>query len=191
MPEIKVPAKKDIAKVVNSKKIKTELEIIKPNTAKKVVIQELKNQKKKIEVKTEKSNVVKPSIAAEIKVLPAKSTVEKVVLKKVKTEIVEPTKRQIIPKPKLQTKKTSMVVTFQLKFSTTYGQQLFITGNHELLGNGDVNKALPMQYFNEEFWYASIDFTTVAAVNETIIYNIALVMLYLRLHFPTIRDCLL
>jgi 4-alpha-glucanotransferase len=42
---------------------------------------------------------------------------------------------------------------FQLSFKTVYGQTLYISGNHPLLGNGDPEKALPLQYFNEEYWY--------------------------------------
>jgi len=54
---------------------------------------------------------------------------------------------------------TGKKVTFHLKFHTTFGQDLFIVGNHPLLGNNDPAKAIPLQYFNEEYWVVSFDFT--------------------------------
>ena len=56
------------------------------------------------------------------------------------------------PKVKRLTK-----IIFQLHFHTAFGQELFISGNHPLLGNNDPEKALPMQYFNEEYWYTVIE----------------------------------
>jgi 4-alpha-glucanotransferase len=50
-----------------------------------------------------------------------------------------------------------MKLQFYLHFSTRYGQQLFITGNIEELGNNDPAKALLMDYLNEEFWYTTIE----------------------------------
>ncbi|MDB5193004.1 MAG: 4-alpha-glucanotransferase [Segetibacter sp.] len=63
------------------------------------------------------------------------------------------------PGPSKGTKK----VTFKLRFHTKYGQALFITGNHEVLGNNDPKKALPLQYINHEFWMAEVNFPNVAA----------------------------
>jgi 4-alpha-glucanotransferase len=51
-------------------------------------------------------------------------------------------------------------VTFQLKFSSHFGQRLFICGDHEVLGNNDLEKAFPLQYFNNEYWYADVEFST-------------------------------
>ena len=45
---------------------------------------------------------------------------------------------------------------FQIAFKTVYGQSLYISGNHPILGNGDPEKAVPLQYFNEEYWYLVI-----------------------------------
>ena len=62
----------------------------------------------------------------------------------------------------LKSKKNSVnrikKVFFQLRFHTSFGQELFVSGNHPLLGNGEIEKALPMQYFDEEHWNTSIEF---------------------------------
>ena len=49
-----------------------------------------------------------------------------------------------------------MILNFYLRFSTQYGQALYLSGNHPLLGNDDVTKSLPLQYFNEKFWQGQI-----------------------------------
>ena len=50
-----------------------------------------------------------------------------------------------------------MRLQFYLRFHTQYGQSLFITGNCEQLGNGDMAQALPMKYLSDEFWTATIE----------------------------------
>lgn len=52
------------------------------------------------------------------------------------------------------------VVTFQLQFHTTFGQDIFMTGDHPLLGNNDPAQAVPLQFLNEKYWSASILFTS-------------------------------
>ena len=47
-------------------------------------------------------------------------------------------------------------IFFHIVFNTTYGQNLFITGNHEIFGNGDVTKAIPMHYLNDGIWTAEL-----------------------------------
>lgn len=65
-------------------------------------------------------------------------------------------------KPKKATtakiEKDTITVTFEVRFSTEFGQQLFIVGNHELLGNNDTSKATPLQYLNEKAWSVTINF---------------------------------
>jgi 4-alpha-glucanotransferase len=62
----------------------------------------------------------------------------------------------------------ALTLTFQLRFKTTYGQQIFVTGNHPVLGNGDVEKAVPLQFFNEDFWYVQLE---IEPTNTPITYN--------------------
>ncbi len=49
-----------------------------------------------------------------------------------------------------------MNLIFRLRYHTKFGQLLKLSGNHPLLGNGSGDKAIPLQYLNEEFWQASI-----------------------------------
>lgn len=51
-----------------------------------------------------------------------------------------------------------MKIDFYLRFHTQFGQTLAIAGNLPSLGNDDLNQALPMNFFNNEFWHASIEF---------------------------------
>jgi 4-alpha-glucanotransferase len=48
-------------------------------------------------------------------------------------------------------------IIFQLRFHTQFGQEIFITGDHDLLGNNDAEQAVPLQYFNDEYWYLALD----------------------------------
>jgi 4-alpha-glucanotransferase len=43
-------------------------------------------------------------------------------------------------------------LNFHLRFKTNFGQTIYITGNHPLLGNGNIEKAVPMVYLNEDYW---------------------------------------
>lgn len=49
-----------------------------------------------------------------------------------------------------------MKLTFRLRFHSRVGQSLWLTGSHPLLGNGEREKAVPLEFLNEEFWQASI-----------------------------------
>jgi 4-alpha-glucanotransferase len=62
-----------------------------------------------------------------------------------------------------------MKLTFRLRYRTKYGQSLFLVGEHPLLGGGDAGKAIPLQFFNEEFWEVSL--TWPAAKGERIAYD--------------------
>ncbi|MDD5139957.1 MAG: 4-alpha-glucanotransferase [Verrucomicrobiales bacterium] len=64
-----------------------------------------------------------------------------------------------------------MKLTFRLRFHTKVGQSLFITGNHEQLGGGQIKRAVPLQYLNEESWQASILLPDGAASDAAITYN--------------------
>ena len=50
-----------------------------------------------------------------------------------------------------------MTLLFYLHFSTKFGQQLWVTGNLDELGNNDPAKALLMDYLNEELWHTTIE----------------------------------
>jgi 4-alpha-glucanotransferase len=51
-----------------------------------------------------------------------------------------------------------MKVQFCLRFNTKYGESIWLNGNTYELGNDLVTEAIPMTYFNHEFWIATIEF---------------------------------
>lgn len=65
-------------------------------------------------------------------------------------------------------------INFQLKFQTSYGENLFITGSHPLLGENDLAKAVPLHFFNDQYWYATIEFPVLDLTNDSINYNYVL-----------------
>ncbi len=64
-----------------------------------------------------------------------------------------------------------MKLTFKLRFHTKFGQSLWLVGNHESLGSGEVEKAIPLHYLNEEFWQATIPLARQAVPGVEIAYN--------------------
>jgi 4-alpha-glucanotransferase len=64
-----------------------------------------------------------------------------------------------------------MKLIFRLRFGTKPGQSLWLTGNHPLLGDGRVDRALPLQYLNTEFWQATLNLTAGEIPDAAISYN--------------------
>ena len=157
-----LPSAKPLAgkKITPAKKIKSNIvstaEYQPPG--KKVAIVRSENAVSKIEKK--KKTLSAPLIGENKTILP-KTVKTKT---KVKEEVLVIVKNQ-------NPNKVSLKITFQLKFRTQYGQNLYITGNHPLLGNGDLNKALALKYFNEELWMTSIELEEDANIDSNIIYN--------------------
>lgn len=52
---------------------------------------------------------------------------------------------------------TTLSITFRLKFGTRYGENLYLSGNHPLLGDNDLSKAVLMNYLDSETWGATLD----------------------------------
>jgi 4-alpha-glucanotransferase len=50
-----------------------------------------------------------------------------------------------------------MNLQFYLRYHTEFGQSLWISGNLEELGNGDPERALPMEYLDSEYWTCSLE----------------------------------
>ncbi len=50
-----------------------------------------------------------------------------------------------------------MKITIRLLYHTHFGQTLFLCGDHEWLGGGQPERALPLRYVNEEFWELALD----------------------------------
>ncbi len=49
-----------------------------------------------------------------------------------------------------------MILHFNLRFHTEFGQSLWVSGNARELGKNDPAHAVAMQYLNDEFWYVAI-----------------------------------
>ena len=64
-----------------------------------------------------------------------------------------------------------MKLTFRLRFRTTFGQSLFITGNHALLGDGHAEQAAPLQYLDSESWQATFPWPEGASAGTAVTYN--------------------
>jgi 4-alpha-glucanotransferase len=55
-----------------------------------------------------------------------------------------------------------MTIHFYLRFSTSYGQRIYVSGNNDLLGNDDLDKAFAIEYLNNEFWHGTLKMNTAA-----------------------------
>ena len=51
-----------------------------------------------------------------------------------------------------------MTIHFYIKYRTTFGETLFITGDNPLLGDGELQKALPMTWYDDVFWHTIVEF---------------------------------
>src|SRR4051812_33890145 len=51
-----------------------------------------------------------------------------------------------------------MRITFRVRFHTHPGQSLWLTGEHEVFGAGNLERAIPLRYLNAEFWETTIVF---------------------------------
>ncbi|HEX3801156.1 MAG TPA: 4-alpha-glucanotransferase [Verrucomicrobiae bacterium] len=79
-------------------------------------------------------------------------------------------KRKSPGRKKISTPARTINLTLRLRYHTNFGQSIFVTGNHELLGNSDFNRALPLQYLNDEFWQVTIALP-VTAKSAPVTYN--------------------
>ena len=68
----------------------------------------------------------------------------------------------------------SIEITFKLRFSTKYGQSLYISGSHILLGANDLEKVVPLSYLDKDFWGVTITVADAASIKENITYNYVL-----------------
>src|SRR6266481_6393701 len=67
-----------------------------------------------------------------------------------------------------------MRLTFKVRYHTNFGQSLLLTGDHELFGNGNIAKAIPLHYVGEQFWEATIVIPNTAVSDGAITYNYGL-----------------
>jgi len=53
-----------------------------------------------------------------------------------------------------------MKLTFRLRYRTSFGQCLFLCGDHDVLGGGDFQRAVPLAYLDGEFWEVAVSLPT-------------------------------
>ena len=68
----------------------------------------------------------------------------------------------------------SIEITFKLRFTTQYGQSLYLSGSHLLLGENDIEKAVPLSYIDKDFWGVTITVNNAASIKKNITYNYVL-----------------
>lgn len=104
------------------------------------------------------------------------------ITKKTNTSTVRKTQKKSMQNPATQiarkeksAKKPSRTplnrVTFWLRYATQYGQEIFISGNHEILGNNHSAEAIPLTYFNEHYWTVTLDFSQINIPEAGISYH--------------------
>ena len=121
--------------------------------------------KEELPIVEKKAKVIAPDKKTVVnKAAPKKTAVKKAAVKKT-------TVKKTAEKSASKTAPTKL--NFQLHYHTEFGQNLFLTGNHVLLGNGDIANAIPMQYLNEQAWTVSIDWLEDLA-KEAVQYNYVL-----------------
>src|SRR4051812_40069738 len=50
-----------------------------------------------------------------------------------------------------------MILHFYLRYSTQFGQAVFVSGNTTVLGNDDPAKAFPLEYLDNQLWHGQAE----------------------------------
>lgn len=143
----KAPSKKSVKKELSGEKIKEVSNGI--EATKKI---KNKSVAKKTATTKKSTNAAKKGTDTNTKQLSTSATKKTVSRKSITTDSV-------------------IQITFYLQYTTHFGQNLFIIGNHPKLGNQQIERAVPMHYLNEDFWEVSIPFRIDEIPQEGIIYH--------------------
>jgi 4-alpha-glucanotransferase len=57
-------------------------------------------------------------------------------------------------------------VSFHLKYQTTYGQVIYVYGDHPLLGSNQIEKAIPLTFLDDTYWGLNLDFSDYQAFDK-------------------------
>jgi 4-alpha-glucanotransferase len=98
-------------------------------------------------------NKVAPAALQKNTEVTKKTTPKKKAAKKISRPAETPAKKTSGRKPVIVT----TTLEFRLRFHTQFGQSLYILGDHPLLGNMDIAKALPLEYLDREHWSVQLD----------------------------------
>ena len=129
--------------------------------------------------KTAKKAAVKKGNVKKIITSPKKKAASKSTPKEQTVSVIKKKKATTTPKEKKipaieQVVNDTLKISFYVKFRTVFGQNLFILGNHPLLGNGKVEKSLPLKYLDEETWVIELEWDKSSLPDQEIIYNYVL-----------------
>jgi 4-alpha-glucanotransferase len=61
-------------------------------------------------------------------------------------------------------------ISFHLKYKTHFGQEIYIYGNHPLLGNNQIENAIPLVYLDNDYWVLHLNIDP-SMVNDKIVYH--------------------
>ena len=75
-----------------------------------------------------------------------------------------------LPKKTCKTEEPTIKVSFHLKYKTSFGQAIYIYGEHALLGNNSIEQAVPLIYLNDDYWVLHLNLTDFKNA-DTIIYH--------------------
>ncbi|HWX22556.1 MAG TPA: 4-alpha-glucanotransferase [Candidatus Binatia bacterium] len=64
-----------------------------------------------------------------------------------------------------------MILTFQLRFHTNFGQSLWLTRTNESATRRDSATLIPLQYVNDQMWQTTMVFPKLAVPDTDIVYN--------------------
>ena len=64
-----------------------------------------------------------------------------------------------MPKKNLKEQEVTIKVSFHLKYKTSFGQGIYIYGDHALIGNNSIEHAIPLVYLNDDYWVLHLNLT--------------------------------
>lgn len=102
-----------------------------------------------------------------------KKTAVKTALDKSSADLSKNTavKKVTVKKEKPAAKQTHIHITLMLRFHTSYGQMLYITGNHEMFGSNRIEEAKTLQYLTDDLWTITIKIDRTKFPAGGIFYN--------------------
>ena len=53
-----------------------------------------------------------------------------------------------------------MILHFYLRYSTKFGEAVFVSGNITVLGGDDIAKPFALTYLNDQLWHGSVEIDT-------------------------------
>ena len=68
------------------------------------------------------------------------------------------------------TNKHLIKISFHLRYKTHFGQGIYIYGNHSLLGNNNIENAIPLVYLNNDYWVLHLNVDP-SLVKDKIVYH--------------------